>query len=72
MISHVGAGRLAAIYTVQPLDDARVVFMFRSKEDLDYHYRDVMRQQELLRRSFAGMHPQVDGWLDELDRTPTF
>ena len=72
MNSHIGAGRLAAIYTAQPLEDARALFMFRSKEELEYHYRDVMRQKELLRAAFSGMHPQVDGWLDELDRAPTF
>ncbi|WP_454560852.1 FAD-dependent monooxygenase [Mycobacterium haemophilum] len=72
MISHVGAGRLAAIYTAQPLDDARAVFLFRTENELKYHYRDALRQQELLRQAFAGMHPQVDGWLGELDRTPAF
>jgi len=72
MISHIGAGRLAAIYTAQPLDDARVVFLFRTEKELEYHYRDALRQQELLRAAFAGMHPQVDGWLGELDRTPAF
>jgi 2-polyprenyl-6-methoxyphenol hydroxylase-like FAD-dependent oxidoreductase len=71
-ISHVGAGRLAAIYTAQPLDDARAVFLFRTEKELEYHYRDALRQQELLRAAFAGMHPQVDGWLGELDRTPAF
>src|SRR5439155_24931188 len=39
---------------------------------LDYHYRDVPRQKTLLRNAFAGMHRQVDGWLGELDRTPSF
>ena len=72
MNSHIGAGRLAAIYTAQPLDDARVVFLFRTEKELEYHYRDMLRQQELLRAAFAGMHPQVDGWLGELDRTPAF
>lgn len=72
MNSHIGAGRLAAIYTAQPLDDARVVFLFRTEKELEYHYRDALRQQELLRAAFAGMHPQVDGWLGELDLTPAF
>src|SRR5574340_139867 len=72
MISHVGAGRLAAIYSARHLDDARVVFLFRATEELEYHHRDTVRQQELLRAAFAGMHPRVDGWLDELDRTPAF
>ena len=30
------------------------------------------RQKELLRGAFAGMHPDVDRWLHELDRTPAF
>jgi 2-polyprenyl-6-methoxyphenol hydroxylase-like FAD-dependent oxidoreductase len=72
MIVHLGAGRLAGIYTAQPLDDARALFMFRTKEELEYHYRDVVRQKELLRAAFAGRHAMVDGWLDELDRAPTF
>jgi 2-polyprenyl-6-methoxyphenol hydroxylase-like FAD-dependent oxidoreductase len=72
MVGHVGVGRLAAIYTADHLDDARVVFMFRSKEELAYDHRDSLRQKELLRDAFAGMHPQVDRWLEEIDRTPAF
>ncbi|MGB9224062.1 FAD-dependent monooxygenase [Mycobacterium sp.] len=72
MVVHLGAGLLAGIYTAEPLDDARGLFMFRSKEELQYHHRDVVRQKELLRAAFAGMDRTVDGWLDELDRTPTF
>ena len=72
MVVHLGVGRLAGIYTAQPLDDARALFMFRSNEELEYHYRDAVRQTELLRVAFAGKHAMVDGWLDELDRTPTF
>jgi hypothetical protein len=41
MVVHIGVGRLAGIYTAQPLDDARALFMFRSMNELDYHYRDV-------------------------------
>ena len=72
MVVHLGGGRLAGIYTAQPLDDARALFMFRSKEELQYHYRDALRQKELLRAAFTGTHQQVDGWLDELDHAPTF
>jgi 2-polyprenyl-6-methoxyphenol hydroxylase-like FAD-dependent oxidoreductase len=72
MIGHIGVGRLAAIYTAEHLDDARAVFLFRSKEELPYEHRDVLRQKELLRDAFAGMHPQVDRWLEEIDRTPAF
>jgi 2-polyprenyl-6-methoxyphenol hydroxylase-like FAD-dependent oxidoreductase len=72
MVVHLGAGRMAGIYTAQPLDDARALFMFRSKEELQCHYRDAVRQKKLLRTTFSGMHPAVDGWLEELDRASTF
>jgi 2-polyprenyl-6-methoxyphenol hydroxylase-like FAD-dependent oxidoreductase len=71
-VGHVGVGRVAAIYSAEHLDDARAVFMFRGREELDYDHRDSLRQKELLRDAFAGMHPQVDRWLEEIDRTPTF
>lgn len=71
-VVHLAAGRLAGIYTAQTLDDARALFVFRSKDELPYHHRDVLRQKDLLRTAFAGMHPRVDNWLEELDRTPAF
>lgn len=71
MVTHFGVGRLAAIYTAAHLDDARAVFVFRSKE-LVYDYRDALRQKELLHDAVGGMHPQVDRWLEELDVTPAF
>jgi 2-polyprenyl-6-methoxyphenol hydroxylase-like FAD-dependent oxidoreductase len=72
MLGHLGVGRLVAVYTAAHLDDARIVFMFRSKQQLEYDHRDALRQKELLRDAFAGMHPQVDDWLSEIDRTPAF
>jgi 2-polyprenyl-6-methoxyphenol hydroxylase-like FAD-dependent oxidoreductase len=72
MVGHVGVGRVAAIYTAEHLDDARALFLFRSAEELDYDHRDSLRQKELLRDAFAGMHSQVDSWLGEIDRTPAF
>lgn len=72
MTVHLGTGRMAGIYTAQPLDDARVLFMFRNKEELEYHHRDIVRQKELLRARFTSMHPAVDSWLHELDTAPTF
>ncbi|MFC6086400.1 FAD-dependent monooxygenase [Sphaerisporangium aureirubrum] len=71
-LSHVGTGRVAAFYRARHMDDARAVFLFRSDHELDYHHRDVPRQKELLRRRFQGMHPDVDGWLAELEHTPAF
>jgi 2-polyprenyl-6-methoxyphenol hydroxylase-like FAD-dependent oxidoreductase len=72
MVIHMGAGRIAGIYTAQPLDDARALFMFRSKEELQYHHRDALRQKEILRTAFSGMDATVDGWLAELEGAPTF
>ncbi len=72
MRMHIGVDREAAVYSARHLADARAVFLFRSGRELDYHHRDVPRQKELLRAAFAGMHPEVDAWLRESERTPTF
>ncbi|MEU9591766.1 FAD-dependent monooxygenase [Streptomyces sp. NPDC048219] len=69
---HVGVGRTAGMYGAPHLDDARALFLFRSEHGLDCHHRDVPRQKEVLRGAFAGLHADVDRWLDELDRTPAF
>jgi 2-polyprenyl-6-methoxyphenol hydroxylase-like FAD-dependent oxidoreductase len=72
MVVHMRAGRMAGIYTAQPLGDARALFVFRSKQELQFHHRDTLRQKDLLREKFADMHPDVDGWLTELADAPTF
>lgn len=69
---HLDVGRLAGLYGARHMNDARAVFLFRSERALDYHYKDVRRQKELLREAFEGMHRDVDRWLAELDRTPAF
>ncbi|KDN18656.1 FAD-dependent monooxygenase [Amycolatopsis rifamycinica] len=66
-VTHLGPGRTVSLYSARHLPDARAVFLFRRDEPLDYHHRDVPRQQQLLRAAFAGLHPQVDGWLAKLD-----
>jgi 2-polyprenyl-6-methoxyphenol hydroxylase-like FAD-dependent oxidoreductase len=68
----VDADRLAMIYTADHLDDARAVFMFRPVVPVQYDHRDVVAQKTLLHNRFAGLAPEVDRWLDELDRTPAF
>ncbi|MEV4253632.1 FAD-dependent monooxygenase [Spirillospora sp. NPDC049652] len=72
LLIHVGVGRTAGMYGAPHLGGARVLFLFRSERELDYDRRDVPRQKDLLRGAFTGLHPDVDGWLDELDRTPAF
>ena len=71
-IGHLDVGRMTGLYGARHLDEARGVFLFRSDHPLDYHHRDVPRQKQLLRDRFAGMHPDVDRLLAELDRTPAF
>ncbi|SMC84037.1 FAD-dependent monooxygenase [Lentzea albidocapillata] len=71
MAGHIGPGRTAAVYGARHLDDARAVFLFRSPE-LSYHHRDVPRQKQLLREAFAGLHREVDGWLEYLDGDGAF
>ncbi|MEV6427081.1 FAD-dependent monooxygenase [Nocardia sp. NPDC051463] len=72
LLIHVGVGRTVGMYGARHLGDARALFLFRSERELDYGYRDVTRQKELLRDAFGDFHADVDHWLDELDRTPTF
>ncbi|MEE4417770.1 FAD-dependent monooxygenase [Streptomyces bugieae] len=72
LLMHVGVGRTAGMYGARHLGEARALFLFRSEREIDYHHRDVPRHKELLRGAFAGMHAQVDRWLDELDHTPAF
>lgn len=78
-LAHEGAitgyfdvGRTAMAYTAPRLDDARVLFLFRTDQQLDYHYRDTARQKNLLRESFAGLDGDVPRWLAALDGSGPF
>ncbi|RJL32756.1 FAD-dependent monooxygenase [Bailinhaonella thermotolerans] len=71
-VGHLDVGRTAGVYSAAHMDDARALFIVRRAARLDYHHRDAPRQKELVREAFAGMHPQVDAWLAELDRSPAF
>ncbi|MEZ0052160.1 2-polyprenyl-6-methoxyphenol hydroxylase-like FAD-dependent oxidoreductase [Mycobacterium sp. MAA66] len=72
MAGYVAPGQVAMVYTADHLDDARAVYMFRPRQALDYDHRDVARQQRQLRSAFAGLAPEVDRWLQEVDQTPAF
>ncbi|MEU4083901.1 FAD-dependent monooxygenase [Streptomyces aureus] len=72
LVMHVGVGRTAGLYGARHIQDARALFLFRSEREPESDHHDVGRQKELLRGAFTGLHPQVDRWLDELDRTPAF
>jgi 2-polyprenyl-6-methoxyphenol hydroxylase-like FAD-dependent oxidoreductase len=70
--TYLAPGRMAGSYGARNLRGTRAVFLFRSERELAYHYRDVQRQQHLLREAFDGMHSEVDRWLAELDSSPSF
>lgn len=72
MTGYFKPGHMAGIYTADHLDDARAVYIFRPGRPLDYDYRDAERQKAQLRAAFEHMSPEVDRWLDEVPRTPTF
>ncbi|QRY51849.1 FAD-dependent monooxygenase [Mycolicibacterium septicum] len=72
MTGYFKPGHMAGIYTADHLDDARAVYIFRPSRPLDYDYRDAERQKAQLRAAFEHMSPEVDRWLDEVPRTPTF
>jgi 2-polyprenyl-6-methoxyphenol hydroxylase-like FAD-dependent oxidoreductase len=72
MNSYFEPRRVAMVYTADHLDDARAVFLFRPEHPLDFDHRDTSRQRDQLRAAFSGMAAEVDVWLAELDRTPTF
>src|ERR1700739_974172 len=63
-------GRMVGVYGAAHMDDARAVFLFRTPEALEYHYRDVSRQKQLLREHFADMDWEVPRLLAELRDTP--
>ncbi len=64
--------RVAMVYTADHLDDARAVFIFRPRTPLEYDHRDEPRQKSQLRAAFSGISADVDRWLEEVERTPTF
>ncbi|RSM85995.1 FAD-dependent oxidoreductase [Kibdelosporangium aridum] len=70
-VNYLDVGRMAGVYSATHMDDARAVFLFRS-EPLDYHHRDVPRQQELLKQAFQRLHPEVNRLLEQIEHSPAF
>jgi len=72
MLTYVGVDRMAAVYTANHLDDARVLFLFRSPAPLAFGHRDIDQQKALVRSLFRSMAPDVDSWLDHLNAGGAF
>ncbi|WP_433715828.1 FAD-dependent monooxygenase [Nocardia sp. CA-084685] len=68
----VDVGRVAGIYGAARIDGGRAGFFLRPPQPLDYHYRDIERQKQLLREHFGDMGWQVPRLLSELEDTPSF
>ncbi|MGZ8814686.1 MAG: hypothetical protein ACXWZI_12020 [Mycobacterium sp.] len=67
-----GVDRMAGLYSDAQMGDARAIFMFRPRHELDYDYRDVAAQKLLLRKVFEGFGPHVTRLLDEAERADAF
>lgn len=72
MVGYFEPDRVAMVYTADHLDDARAVFIFRPHGPINYDHRAIDRQKGHLRDAFAGVSAEVNRWLAELERTPTF
>lgn len=68
----IDVGRVAGIYGAAHIEDGRAGFFLRPPQPLDYHYRDIDRQKQLLREHFGDMGWQVPRLLAELENTPSF
>jgi 2-polyprenyl-6-methoxyphenol hydroxylase-like FAD-dependent oxidoreductase len=64
-------GRMAGIYSVPSLADARAMFLWRSPP-LDVHHRDTAGQKQQLRRAFAHLGWEVPKLLDLSDQSNAF
>ena len=72
MVVHVGAGRLAGIYTAQPSGRrARIVHVPQQGRTRVSPPR-CLAAEGITAGRVCRNGSQVDSWLDELDRTPTF
>ena len=67
-----GVDRMAGLYSDAQMGDARAIFMFRPRHELDYDYRDMAAQKLLLRKAFDGFGPHVTRLLEEADRADAF
>ncbi|MUM18973.1 FAD-dependent oxidoreductase [Mycobacterium sp. CBMA271] len=64
--------RLAGMYSATQVPDARAFFLFRTREPLEYHHRDVDRQKALLREVYEDVGWEVPRLLAEVSTTDAF
>lgn len=67
-----GVDRMAGLYSDAQMGDARAIFMFRPRHQLDYDYHDADAQKLLLRKVFDGFGPHVSRLLDEAEGADAF
>ena len=73
MPSHVGVGRIAGMYGARHLDDARALFLFRTRARARLPPpRRAPAEGTAARRVRAACAPTWTAGCDELDRTPAF
>ena len=64
-------GSLAGIYSARGNSEARAMLWFHA-DRLDYDYRDIAAQQEIIGQRFAGQGWHVPRILEEMGRAPDF
>lgn len=72
MVGYHSVGKLAVMYAVRQTGQARALFLFRRAEELDYDYRDLPQQRELVRAEFAGEGWEIPCLLAELEHAEDF
>jgi 2-polyprenyl-6-methoxyphenol hydroxylase-like FAD-dependent oxidoreductase len=72
MLTHLTPGKLAATYAVRQTGQARAAFLFRRRQQVDHHHRDLDRQRQLLREVYGGDGGEVPRLLAGLDHADDF
>ncbi|SDG47083.1 2-polyprenyl-6-methoxyphenol hydroxylase [Sinosporangium album] len=71
VLTYVDVGRLAGIYGDRHLGDARAIFLFHG-EQIDYDYRDIEQQKQILRSRIASLGGEVGRLLEHMADSPAF
>lgn len=71
-VADLGPNRLIGLYSTAVMPDARLIFLYRPTQKLDYDRNDRIAQKKLLREAYAGFGSRAEEWLDELDGTDVF
>jgi 2-polyprenyl-6-methoxyphenol hydroxylase-like FAD-dependent oxidoreductase len=72
MVAYSAPDRSVAMYPVRQTGPAKVLFLFRTAQELSYDHRDLDRQRRLLAEAFTQDGWEVPRLLAELEHAPDF